>query len=563
MVDDVSRNGRQTPDGGHSRAVPLPWLATLLSVVVPGLGQVYERRYVRAFVWFSPVLLLSFLGFRAVELSVTDLVGAALDPSVLWGIFWVNVVGVVWRLGAAIDAYRLANGGVTGPIAFAVGWALVALVIALPHLIVGRYTFDAVTLVSAVFVDDSPQVLDPVIPIGTDADIVPDPLTPMRADAGRVSDALTSVGTAADTVPSPVDTSSAPERDRPFNEDLWAPEVVAARMQIIRDRIRETEPPFLPFVERVGERRISILIAGGDAGPGRGGLRTDSMIVASLHMGTGKAALFGFPRNMGSIPLPRRFQNAFIKLEKRVAPTAVGDAAPVFRSCRCFPEQLNALYPFTRKWTRTYPDARDPGMAALRDVLADMMGTRIDYYVLVDMATFVDLVDAIGGIDVDVRQPLQAEVSPPREGDPWAKVDVDVGWNHLDGSQALAYARARKGSSDYARMERQRCMLRGVAARADAVTILRSFPAIVDAISNSMVTDVPRSFAAEFIGAASGLDFDDIQTVGFTHAYWEEERDHLGHPIPDIGRIRSKVRRVFAGLDEAEVVAEGDAECDA
>jgi len=202
-------------------------------------------------------------------------------------------------------------------------------------------------------------------------------------------------------------------------------------------------------------------------------------------------------------------------------------------------------------------------MAALRDVLGGLMGTSIDYYALIDMAAFVDLVDAIGGIDVNVRQPLQAEVSPPREGDPWATVDVDVGWNHLSGPEALAYARARKGSSDYARMERQRCMLRGVAAKADVFTVLRSFPAIVDAIEHSVVTDVPRSFAAEFISAAAGLDFDDIQTVGFTHAYWEAERDHLSHPIPDVDRIRSKVRRVFSGQDTGETVAEGESECDA
>jgi LCP family protein required for cell wall assembly len=340
--------------------------------------------------------------------------------------------------------------------------------------------------------------------------------------------------------------------------------------------MRRSGVTLVPLSARIGKERITVLIAGGDAGPGRGGMRTDSMIVASIDVGTGKAALFGFPRNMGSIPLPKRFQNAFVNLQKRLAPEPAPPPVPVegepepdaveppaFVNCRCFPEQLNALYPFTRKWTKTYPDEIDPGMAALRDVLANLMGVPIDFYVLVDMAAFVDLVDAIGGIDVNVRQPLQAEVSPPREGDPWAKVDVGIGWNHLDGPEALAYARARKGSSDYARMERQRCMLRGVAAKVDAVTVLRSFPAIVNAIERSVVTDVPRSYAAEFIRAVAGLDFDDIQTVGFTHAYWEAERDHLRHPIPVVSRIRSKVAKVFSGLDAEEAVEGIESECDA
>jgi LCP family protein required for cell wall assembly len=516
-------------------------LAAALSAAIPGVGQAFSRHYVRAIVWFSPVVLASILAVWSLDLSVVDLVGAALDPNVLWGIFWLNIIGLLWRIGAAVDAYRLARTSdkVTGVLVFAVGWALIAVLMIAPHVIIGRYALDAVTLVSAVFVDDVPDGGEPVIPIGTDADIVPDPVV------------------AAPLI----------ERESSFDPEMWDPEAIAVRVRIASERVTRSDAPFLPFNERVGASRITVLIAGGDAGPGRGGLRTDSMIVASLHTGTGKAALFGFPRNMGSIPLPRRFQNAFVDYERRLAPepapVAEGAEPKAWRSCKCFPEQLNALYPVTRKWSGTYPDEIDPGMAALRDVLSHLMGVKIDYYVLVDMAAFVDLVDAIGGIDVDVRKPLKSEVSPPREGDPWAKVDVDVGWNHLDGPQALAYARARKGSSDYTRMERQRCMLRGVAAKADAVTILRSFPAIVDAMENSVVTDVPRSFAAEFIGVAASLDFDDIQTVGFTHAYWETERDHLFHPIPNIRRIRSKVEKVFSGLDTDESVVDTESECDA
>jgi len=541
MTNHTRYGGSQTVDVGSKRSGYRPVLAAALSAVIPGLGQAISRRYLRAAVWFSPVVLVSIVALWSRDLSVVDLIGAALDPNVLWGIFWLNILGFLWRIAAAVDAYRVARvpGGGTGTLVFAVGWAMIVMLMIAPHVIIGRYALDAVTLVSVVFVDDTPEVGEPVIPIGSDADIVPDPV-----------------------VASPLI-----ERESSFDQSMWDPEAIAVGVRITSERVTSSDAPFLPFNERVGAGRITILIAGGDAGPGRGGLRTDSMIVASLHTGTGKAALFGFPRNLGSIPLPRRFQNAFVDYERRLAPApapvAEGEEPAAWRSCRCFPEQLNALYPVTRKWNGTYPDEVDPGMAALRDVLAHLMGVEIDYYVLVDMAAFVDLVDAIGGIDVDVRKPLQSEVSPPREGDPWAKVDVDVGWHHLDGPQALAYARARKGSSDYTRMERQRCMLRGVAAKADAVTILRSFPAIVDAVENSVVTDVPRSFAAEFIGVTASLDFDDIQTVGFTHAYWETDRDHLFHPIPNVRRIRSKVAKVFSGLNTDESVEDAESECDA
>ena len=166
---------------------------------------------------------------------------------------------------------------------------------------------------------------------------------------------------------------------------------------------------------------------------------------------------------MAQIPLPRRFANAFVELQRRLEPRPPppveetddgGEATegkrkppepPAFVPCKCFPEQLNAVYPYTRRWTRTYPDEVDPGMAALRDVLEHLMGLDIDYYALIDMAAFVDLVDAMGGIDVYVTEPIESEVSPPREGDPWAYVKVEPGWHHFDGPEASGLRPSAQG----------------------------------------------------------------------------------------------------------------------
>lgn len=133
--------------------------------------------------------------------------------------------------------------------------------------------------------------------------------------------------------------------------------------------------------------------------------------------------------------------------------------------------------------------------------------------------------------------------------------------NHLSGTEALAYARARKGSSDYARMERQRCLLRAVAADADPLTLLRSFPAVADAIESYVITDIPVVFLPDLVRAAANLDVSSIATVGFNPPYYAPERDHNYHPIPDVGRIRWKVKNVL----EEGVVAQsssGVSECD-
>jgi LCP family protein required for cell wall assembly len=526
------------------------WLAAGLSALIPGAGQLYARRYLRAALWFLPAVILVGSLVPLASMGAADLVGAALSPTVLWSIFGVNILATAWRIGASVDAFVVARDAEASPteaIALGVGWAVILVVVVLPHVAVGRYNYDAIRLVDSVFVtaDEAPPVV-PIVPIGTDADIVADPEV-------HIFDAE----------------SADPRSNRNliFRSGFGDPDAVATWPDIVAGQNDPGPAPFLEFNDRVETDRITILFAGGDAGPGRGGLRTDSMMVGSIDTVTGKAALFGLPRNMAQIPLPRRFSSAFGDLERRLAPEPApvpeGEIPPAFVSCRCFPEQLNAVYPFTRKWTGTYPNEVDPGMAALRDVLENLMGINIDYYALIDMAAFVDLVEAIGGVDVLVLNPLESEVSPPREGDPWAKVDVDVGWNHLSGPEALAYARARKGSSDYTRMARQRCMVKAVAAKADAFTLLRSFPAIVNAIDGSVVTDLPVSFVPDLIAAAAGLGFEDIETVGLTHPYWQADRDHKGHPVPDMSRIRSKVKRVLSGQSSSGEDFTVSEECEA
>jgi polyisoprenyl-teichoic acid--peptidoglycan teichoic acid transferase len=537
-----------------------PWIAAVLSIIVPGLGHVYCRRFIAGLLWFGLVAATA-VATIIVAPGIRDIANAAFSPTVLWTVFFANIAAAIWRVACAIDAYRVAGGFAPAwTTAFAaVGLVVVAAVIAVPHFMVGELTYDAIRLVDIAFDSGDGPPVTPVIPIGTDADIVPDPVV-TRYEVASVSQTRM--------------------RGRIFEPGFGDPDATAAWESEASARLEAARPsPFLPFTERVGTDRITILLAGGDAGPGRGGMRTDTMMVATIDPVTGKAALFGFPRNFGRMPLPANWSKAFVDLELKMNARAVAESGTTttlppegvttttapFESCECFPEQLNALYPFTRKWTGTYPDEADPGMAALRDVLSVATGLRIDYYALVDMAAFVDLVGAIGGVDVFVQAPLQAEVSPPREGDPWAKVDVDVGWHHLNGPEALAYVRARHGSSDYVRMQRQRCMLRAVASKSTPFTLLRGFGDIVDALEGSLVTDIPVSFAPDLLSMAANLDFSDVATFGFQPGQYAPDWDNFNHPVPDIDRIREKVASVIRD-QESGVEATGDAvgtECDA
>lgn len=547
---------------GRSESGANPGLAATLSALLPGAGQWYAGRVMRAAVIASPILLLlaiSALAWRGGPAGILEL---AVQPAILWTLLGINIIVLAWRLFAVVDAYRLAR-----PHASPRGrWTIVLLgvliaLVAIPHIAAGAYGYRGLLLIDRVFASDEPATAAPVTlaPPSVEADEVPDPA------------AATSSTVATTTTVPPTTTTTVfhPNGNLIFRPGFGDPDAVADHSEIVYGR---SGAPFLPFEERVDPGRITFLLAGGDAGPGRGGLRTDTIMVATMDLETGQAALFGIPRNMAQIPMPKRFENAFNDLEQKLAPPSDpttwvdedGDGVPdepAFIPCHCFPEQINAVYPYTRKWSRSYPNEVDPGMAALRDIVENMIGLNIDYYVLVDMRAFVALVDAVGGVDVYVQEPLQAEVSPPEEGQPWATVDVDPGWHHLSSTEALAYSRARKGSSDYARMQRQRCLLRSVAAEADPLTLVRSFPAIANAIESYVVTDVPVSFLPDLVRAAAALDFSNIATVGFNPPYYAPERDFKFHPVPDIARIRSKVKRVLAEGVEAQSKT-GVSECD-
>ena len=539
-----------------------PGLAATFSALLPGAGQWYAGRITRALIVASPLLLLIVAAVVAWRGGAVGILELAVQPAVLWMLLGVNAVVLAWRLFAVVDAYRVARPG-PSPLR---GWRMMLLgvlvaLVAIPHIAAGAYAYRGLLLIDRVFASDEPATAasGTLAPPSEEADEVPDPAAAPSS----------TVVTTTTVPPTTTTTVFRPNGNLIFRPGFGDPDAVADRSEIVYGRPRA---PFLPFDERVDPGRITFLLAGGDAGPGRGGLRTDTIMVATMDLETGQAALFGIPRNMAQIPMPKRFENAFNDLERKLAPPSDpatwvdedGDGVPdepAFVPCHCFPEQINAVYPYTRKWTRSFPDEVDPGMAALREIVENMIGLRIDYYVLVDMRAFVALVDAVGGVDVYVQKPLQAEVSPPEEGQPWATVDVEPGWQHLSAIEALAYSRARKGSSDYVRMQRQRCLLRSVAGEADPLTLVRAFPSIADAIERYVVTDVPVSFLPDLVRAAAALDFSNIATVGFNPPYYAPERDFKYHPIPDVARIRLKVKRVLTEGVEAQSKT-GVSECD-
>lgn len=286
-----------------------------------------------------------------------------------------------------------------------------------------------------------------------------------------------------------------------------------------------------PTSASLGKDRLNVLLLGGDAGPGRTGLRTDTMVVASVDPMTGDAALIGVPRNFGGVTLQD------------------GTAVPVIR--------LSHVY----WWATRNPDrfaGDDPGVAAVQDAIEHITGLGIDYHMLVDLTGFADLIDAFGGVRLDVPLPVDGPLYDTATGG-YEMVHIPSGSQVLDGDHALAYARARHGSSDYVRMGRQRCILAAMARDADRFQLLRKFSGILEAIKTNVSTDLPIDLLPDMVKLADRIDGDRIRVIGFDST-WRAGRTSDGHAIPDIERIREAVAQIVespgSGDDVAAMTAE-------
>jgi LCP family protein required for cell wall assembly len=271
--------------------------------------------------------------------------------------------------------------------------------------------------------------------------------------------------------------------------------------------------------------RVTVLLIGGDAGPGRRGLRTDTMIVASYELATGKVTLFGLPRNMVQVPLPD------------------GPAADFFGECRCFPRLLNELYAFAEdERPDLFPHSRRPGIAAVAGAAEQLLGLPIDHYALVDLLGFVDLVDALGGVTVNNLKPLDIEIDRLGRPGPRPAFEIQPGRRKLNGFTALAYSRSRETTSDYDRMQRQRCVIGSLARQTNPTELLAAFPKLVKVLKHTVATDIPASRLPGLIQAAGDQPVK-VATVGFTPPTYNRGWSN-GYPIPDVAKIQRAVQRL-------------------
>ena len=220
----------------------------------------------------------------------------------------------------------------------------------------------------------------------------------------------------------------------------------------------------------------NIVLFGGDAGPGRWGLRTDTMILVTIHEPTGRTALVSIPRNLTRLQFPPG--------------TPMADAFP-----NGFDDLANAVFPYVstrdEMMTAYTRDGLQAEAVALSDALGYSLGIEIDDFALVNMQGFTEVIDAVGGVTLDLATSI--ELPPSLPGERELPSSIGPGAVDMDGAMAIAYARSRYADSDYQRMGRQRQLLAALGSQVSATEALTGFGSVTGVLDDSMRTSLSSS----------------------------------------------------------------------
>ncbi len=276
-----------------------------------------------------------------------------------------------------------------------------------------------------------------------------------------------------------------------------------------------------------GEPWVNVLLLGGDGGVYRMGVRTDSMILASINTTTGRTVLFSVPRNLMNAPFPKNtplynyYPNGF---------NGPGDPGNWM---------LNAIY---RMVPLEHPGALgktdNEGADALKLSIGEMLGVHVDYYVLINLTGFQKLIDALGGITVNIDQivPIGGNHDTGQPPTGW----IQPGPNkHLDGWDALWFARGRWNTDDYNRMERQRCVIDAIIKQASPRTVLLRYEQIAAASKNIARTDIPRDMLPALVDLALKVKDAPVRSVVF------QPNAHFNPADPNFTYMRSVVQKAL------------------
>lgn len=296
-----------------------------------------------------------------------------------------------------------------------------------------------------------------------------------------------------------------------------------------------------PSIDPV-EGRYNFLMMGGDAGDDRTGRRPDSLSVLSVDAKTGQTAIISVPRNL---------QNAQFS-----EGSPMRKVYPDGYNCgdECLVNAINTEV--TNKYKDLYPGVEDPGAQATLEAVSGTLGLKVQAYVLVDMAGFAKLIDAMGGIKIKAGGwvPMSGfyDEATRTHGMPlgW----IPAGEQTLDGDHALWYGRSREYVDDYSRIQRQQCVQQAMLKQLDPATLLSKFEDIANAGTKVVESNISSSQLGSFVDLAMKAKGQSVKrlTIG------PPDFDPSFSTVPDFDVIHDRVDQLLASASGPQAAAPVD-----
>ena len=485
----------QHPQEARPRARS-PFTAAFLSLIFPGLGHLYAGAPMRALGFAAPpILLLALLGGVLIRLDRFQLVGAFVQQ--FGAIFVFNLIALAYRLVAIVDSYRVAEflnahaasgDGRLGrarlprnPLSLA-GLGAVVLVMAGSHVVVARYDMLAQDAASCIFVTEASS---------SDCDTSPSG-SPGATDSGSGD-------------------GSGDITDQPTDSPTAEPSLIG------------TPVPSVDVPEWDGKQRLNILLIGADEQAG--GHNTDTLITLSIDPVSKQVAMFSLPRDTEQVPVPP------------------GPSQRVWGST--YGQKINSWFVNNRHRSDLWPgNDRTRGYNALKAIIGNLYGLDIKYFVEVNFDGFTKVIDALGGVTINVQVPVVDDTFPGTTGRT-QRLYIPSGIQHMDGDQALRYARSRHTSSDFDRGARQQRVLLSLREQADPQALIPRIPDLVAALKKAIRTDVPLDQIAQLLGLASQIDTANIRSYVFSPPLYQSEVLSGYYTLPFVDKIRRAVKDAF------------------
>ncbi len=250
--------------------------------------------------------------------------------------------------------------------------------------------------------------------------------------------------------------------------------------------------------------KINVLVLGVDERAGDVG-RSDTMFAVTVDTGTSEAALLSVPR------------------DTRVKIPGHGW------------DKINHAYAIGKE-------------KLSQEAAEGLLGIPFDYYVVINFAAFGKIVDAVGGVDIDVEKRMYYH-------DPYDDLVIDFrpGRQHMDGKSAIKYVRYRGQDGDIGRIERQQKFIRAMLDKVTSPSIIPRVPSIIREVSSAVKTDMSTSEMLSMAKLLSDARKKGLKTdmVPGRPAYIRD----ISYWLPDIVALREHIAQVQGGQLEGKQLA--------